>query len=96
MAELVGDPESEVLFLKERSPINYINEINPITKLLVIQGAKDPRVPKGESDQIVELLRNKNMSVEYVVFEDEGHGFTKFSNHIKALKQSAGFFINGL
>jgi dipeptidyl aminopeptidase/acylaminoacyl peptidase len=42
MAELVGDPETELAFLNERSPINYIDNINPSTNLLVIQGARDP------------------------------------------------------
>jgi dipeptidyl aminopeptidase/acylaminoacyl peptidase len=53
--------------------------------LLIIQGANDPRVVKNESDQIVERLRNKGISIEYMVFDDEGHGFTKYSNLIKAL-----------
>ena len=83
-------------FLKERSPITYVDNINPTTNLLVIQGANDPRVVKNESDQIVERLRNKTMDVEYMVFEDEGHGFTKYSNSLKALKASAEFLVKKL
>ena len=96
MVELVGDPQKEEDFLKERSPINYVDNINPTTSLLVIQGANDPRVVKNESDQIVERLRSKNMYVEYMVFEDEGHGFTKYSNLVKALKRSAEFLAEKL
>ena len=96
MAELVGNIETEVDFLKERSPITYINNVNPNTKLLVIQGANDPRVAKEESDQIVEKLKEKGISVEYIVFEDEGHGFTKYSNSLKALKASAEFLVKEL
>jgi len=86
MGELVGDPEKEEGFLKERSPITYFDFINSTTHLLAIQGANDPRVVKYESDQIV----------EYMVFEDEGHGFTKYSNLVKALKKSADFLVEKL
>ena len=96
MGELVGDPEKEEGFLKERSPITYVDNINPTTNLLVIQGANDPRVVMNESDQIVERLRSNSMNVEYIVFEDEGHGFTKYSNLVRALKRSAEFLVKKL
>jgi dipeptidyl aminopeptidase/acylaminoacyl peptidase len=54
--------------------------------LLVIQGAKDPRVVKSESDQMVERLRELGREVEYFVFEDEGHGFTRYSNDVHAYR----------
>jgi dipeptidyl aminopeptidase/acylaminoacyl peptidase len=91
MYELVGNAETEIDFLKERSPITYISNVNPKVKLLVIQGANDPRVAKKESDQIVEKLKENKVNVEYLIFEDEGHGFTKYSNSVKALKTSAEF-----
>ena len=59
------------------------------TPLLVLQGATDPRVVKPESDQLVDKLRELGREVEYVVFEDEGHGFTKRQNEVKAMKLSA-------
>jgi dipeptidyl aminopeptidase/acylaminoacyl peptidase len=59
----------------------------------VIHGANDPRVVKSESDQIVERLREKGMDIEYMIFEDEGHDFTKYNNQIKALKRSAEFLL---
>jgi dipeptidyl aminopeptidase/acylaminoacyl peptidase len=90
---LVGDPVKEEIFLRERSPITFVDNINPLTSLLVIQGANDPRVVKSESDQIVERIREKGMDVEYMIFEDEGHGFTKYNNQIKALKKSAEFLL---
>jgi dipeptidyl aminopeptidase/acylaminoacyl peptidase len=96
MGELVGDPEKEEDFLKQRSPITYVDFISTTTSLLVIQGANDPRVVKNESDQIVERLRSKNMDVEYMVIEDEAHGFTKYSNLVKALKKSAEFMVEKL
>ena len=96
MGELVGDPEKEESLLKERSPITYVDKISATINLLIIQGANDPRVVKNESDQIAERLRNKDIGVEYMIFDDEGHGFTKYNNLIKALKKSAEFLVSSL
>ena len=82
IARFVGDPETEADFLMERSPITYVENVQ--TPLLVIQGATDPRVVKGESDQLVDKLKSLGRDVEYVVFDDEGHGFTKRANELKA------------
>ena len=87
IARFVGDPETEADFLMERSPITYVENVQ--TPLLVIQGATDPRVVKGESDQLVERLESLGREVEYVVFEDEGHGFTKRPNELKAYRLAA-------
>jgi dipeptidyl aminopeptidase/acylaminoacyl peptidase len=87
IARFVGDPETEADFLMERSPITYVENMR--TPLLVIQGATDPRVVRGESDQMVEKLRELGREVEYVVFDDEGHGFTKRSNELKAYQLAA-------
>jgi dipeptidyl aminopeptidase/acylaminoacyl peptidase len=90
MAQWVGDPETEADFLMERSPITYVDQIR--APLFVIQGANDPRVVKGESDQIVERLRERGVEVRYDVYEDEGHGFTRRANELKALGDAASFF----
>lgn len=96
MRELVGDAEKEQDFLKARSPITYVDNLR-LSGLLIIQGANDPRVVKNESDQIVERIRDKPCThVEYMVFEDEGHGFTKYNNLIKALRRSAEFLVSEL
>jgi dipeptidyl aminopeptidase/acylaminoacyl peptidase len=55
----------------------------------VIQGATDPRVVKPESDQMVEQLRSLGRKVEYEIFEDEGHGFTRRSNELRAFRLAA-------
>jgi dipeptidyl aminopeptidase/acylaminoacyl peptidase len=91
MGEWVGDPERDVELLRERSPINYVDKIR--ADLLIIQGANDPRVVKAESDQMVEKLRSLGKSVEYIVFEDEGHGFTKHTNELKAMRAAAEFLV---
>jgi len=51
-----------------------------------LQGANDPRVIKPESDEIVEAVKKNDGVVEYVVFDNEGHGFTKKANEIRAYK----------
>jgi dipeptidyl aminopeptidase/acylaminoacyl peptidase len=87
IARFVGDPETEADFLMERSPITYVENVQ--APLLVIQGATDPRVVKGESDQLVDKLRELGREVQYVVFDDEGHGFTKRPNELKAYRLAA-------
>ncbi len=87
MKAWVGDPDEDAALLAERSSITYVEAIR--APLLVIQGANDPRVVKPESDQMVERLRALDRTVEYMVFEDEGHGFTKTANSLKALKATA-------
>ena len=85
----VGNPETEVDFLMERSPITYVDQVT--APLFVIQGAQDPRVVKNESDQFVERLRARGVAVRYDVYEDEGHGFTKRDNELKAMSDVVGF-----
>ncbi len=81
MERWVGDPERDKERFIKDSPITYLDSM--IKPMLVIQGAKDPRVVKEESDQIVAKLREKGREVEYLVLEDEGHGFSKKENEIK-------------
>jgi len=87
MDSWVGNPEADREMLIERSPITYVDQIR--APLFIIQGAKDPRVVKAESDQIVERLRSLNRTVRYDVYEDEGHGFTRRANELKAFKDVA-------
>jgi len=72
---MVGDPEREADYLREVSPVFHADRIR--APLLVAQGARDPRVNINESNQIVEALRRRGIPVEYIVKEDEGHGFRK-------------------
>jgi dipeptidyl aminopeptidase/acylaminoacyl peptidase len=57
----------------------------------VLQGANDPRVLKAESDEIVEAIKKRDGVVEYLVFSDEGHGFTKKGNKFRAYKTILDF-----
>jgi dipeptidyl aminopeptidase/acylaminoacyl peptidase len=90
MAAWVGDADDDADLLRERSPITYVRQTR--APLLVLQGANDPRVVKAESDQMVETLRSGGHEVEYVVFPDEGHGFTKRANLLRAYSLTADFF----
>jgi dipeptidyl aminopeptidase/acylaminoacyl peptidase len=91
MKEWVGDPEEDFDFLMSRSPITYVEHMK--APLLVLQGANDPRVVKPESDQMVENLRSLGHEVEYHVFEDEGHDFSKRANQLKAYRLIAAFLF---
>ncbi|HEY6049676.1 MAG TPA: S9 family peptidase, partial [Thermoanaerobaculia bacterium] len=74
----IGNPETQKEMLRQISPLFQADQIR--RPLLVLQGANDPRVLKSESDDIVAAVRKNGVPVEYVVFPDEGHGFTKRKN----------------
>ncbi len=78
LSRWIGDLATDRAKLVERSPITHVENIR--CPMLVIQGANDTRVPKEESDQVVARLRALGRRIEYVVFDDEGHGFTKRAN----------------
>ncbi len=91
MKKWVGDPEEDFDFLMQRSPITYVDQLR--APLLVLQGANDPRVVKPESDQMVEKLRQLGRDVEYHVFEDEGHDFSKRANQLQAYRLIGAFLF---
>ena len=86
----LGDPyTSDSIRLKKISPLFHADKvINPV---MVLQGSNDPRVLQIESDEIVEELINNDIPVEYVIFEDEGHGFRKKENQIEGYKKIKSF-----
>ncbi len=77
----VGNPDTEEEFLKSRSPLFRVDQIK--IPMLIAQGANDPRVKQAESEQIVEAMKSKGISYEYMLFPDEGHGFAKPENRLK-------------
>ena len=81
MDRWLGDPERDKERFVKDSPVTYLDGM--VKPMLVIQGAKDPRVVKEESDQIVAKLEKLGRDVEYLVLDDEGHGFSKKENEIK-------------
>ncbi|KZN56855.1 peptidase S9 [Pseudoalteromonas luteoviolacea CPMOR-2] len=80
--EELGDPEIDGERLRRISPLFHAKNITK--PLMVVQGANDPRVLQVESDELVDAVRSNNVPVEYVLFEDEGHGFSKKENRIEA------------
>ncbi|HET7581092.1 MAG TPA: S9 family peptidase [Bacillales bacterium] len=81
MERWLGDPEKDKERLTKDSPITYLERMTK--PMLVIQGANDPRVVKAESDTIVDRLKKQGTEVEYLVLDDEGHGFSRKENEIK-------------
>jgi dipeptidyl aminopeptidase/acylaminoacyl peptidase len=77
----VGNPETEEEFLKSRSPLFKVDRIQ--IPMLIAQGANDVRVKQAESEQVVEAMKEKGIDYEYMLFEDEGHGFVKSENRLK-------------
>ncbi len=84
-----GSLENDREFLESISPINHVESIT--APLFVIHGANDPRVPVGEAEQIVAALRKRSVPVEYMRFEDEGHGLVKRANRLVAYPAVARF-----
>jgi dipeptidyl aminopeptidase/acylaminoacyl peptidase len=80
-AEMVGDAEKDKDLLASASPVMHVDRIK--TPLFIAQGAKDPRVNKAESDQMVEALKKRGVEVEYMVKDNEGHGFRNEENRFE-------------
>jgi dipeptidyl aminopeptidase/acylaminoacyl peptidase len=76
--EMVGDPAKDSLLMAEASPVFHADKIK--VPLFVAQGANDPRVNKAESDQMVAALKQRGVEVEYMVKDNEGHGFRNQNN----------------
>ncbi|QYR19286.1 S9 family peptidase [Paenibacillus sp. sptzw28] len=77
----IGNPYTDEAYVRSISPLFHAGNI--VKPLLVLQGANDPRVLKVESDEIVEAVGKNGTPVEYIVFDDEGHGFSKKENRLK-------------
>jgi dipeptidyl aminopeptidase/acylaminoacyl peptidase len=77
-----GDPDKEADMLRDLSPIHKVDRV--IAPTVVLHGANDTNVPVVEAEQVVESLKKRGVPVEYVLFPDEGHGFRKTGNRIRA------------
>lgn len=93
MNQLVGNPDKEYDKLVRDSPITYVDHMN--SPMFIIHGQNDPRVKPEESEQIVNHLKEKGIDVKYLLFEDEGHGFLKKRNEMRAYREIRGF-MDGL
>lgn len=89
--EMVGDPadSTDNARLKATSPVFHVDKIK--APLLIAQGAKDPRVNQAESDQMVAALQEKGIAVDYLLKENEGHGFHNEENKFEFYARMEAF-----
>ncbi|MBL7846432.1 MAG: S9 family peptidase [Cyclobacteriaceae bacterium] len=86
----LGDPfTADSVALYAKSPLFHADKITK--PFIVLQGSNDPRVLQVESDEIVAAAKKNGVPVEYVIFPDEGHGFVKKENNIKASEEVLKF-----
>ncbi len=90
----MGNPKRDAARFRERSPLLYLDDIK--APLLVFQGANDNSVPKAESDLLVAILKELKKPHQYIVYDDEGHGFTRRKNLLDASQRAAAFFVKHL
>jgi len=96
MYEMIGDPEEDKELLERGSPIFHVDKIK--APLFIAQGVNDPRVPKAESDQMVEALKKRGIDVPYMVKDNEGHGFQNEENRFdfyRAMEEFLGKYLGG-
>jgi dipeptidyl aminopeptidase/acylaminoacyl peptidase len=89
-----GDPDTEAELLERLSPIHKIDGV--VAPTIVLHGANDTNVPVVEAEQVVNSLTKRGVPVEFVLFPDEGHGFRKIPNQIRATGAITRWFTNYL
>ena len=89
-----GDPKTQRELLQKLSPIHKLDRIR--TPTIVLHGANDTNVPVVEAEQVVSTLKKNGVPVEYVLFPDEGHGFRKLPNRVRAQVEMTAFFLRYL
>jgi dipeptidyl aminopeptidase/acylaminoacyl peptidase len=87
----MGDPVKNKALYEERSPINYIDQIK--APLLLLAGGHDPRCPKTETQQVVDAIKKRGGTVDYKIYDNEGHGFARVENQIDAYQRVADFLL---
>ena len=93
--EMVGDPNTiDSVMMRANSPVYNIEKIK--AALFIAQGANDPRVKQSESDQMVEALKKKGVNVQYMLKENEGHGFRNEENRFDFYRAMAKFLDENL
>jgi dipeptidyl aminopeptidase/acylaminoacyl peptidase len=85
-----GDPKTQKAMLDRLSPIYKLDRIKAAT--MVQHGANDTNVPVIEAEQIVDTLKQRGVSVEYILFPDEGHGWRMTANRIRSITEQVIFF----
>jgi dipeptidyl aminopeptidase/acylaminoacyl peptidase len=94
MYEMVGNPETDKVQFEATSPA--LNADRIMAPLFVAQGAKDPRVNIAESDQVVAAMKKRGIEVEYMVKDNEGHGFHNEENRFDFYRAMEKFLAKHL
>ncbi len=85
----MGDPVKNKALYEDRSPINFIDNVK--APLFLLAGGHDPRCPKEETQQVVDSIQKRGGTVEYKIYENEGHGFARVENQIDAYSRVVSF-----
>ncbi|HLW84157.1 MAG TPA: S9 family peptidase [Candidatus Sulfotelmatobacter sp.] len=87
----MGDVVKNKALYEDRSPINFIDQIK--APLMLLAGGHDPRCPKSETQQVVDAIKKRGGTVEYKIYDNEGHGFARVENQIDAYQRVANFLL---
>ncbi|HUA15034.1 MAG TPA: S9 family peptidase [Verrucomicrobiae bacterium] len=87
----MGDPAKNRALYEDRSPINFIDQIK--APLLLLAGGHDPRCPKSETQQVVDAIKKRGGTVDYKIYDNEGHGFARVENQIDAYQRVGNFLL---
>ena len=87
---LVGDPEKDAALYAAQSPMTYLSQAK--APLLSLQGENDIRVPRGQAQEVADLLKSKGVVTETIFYPEEGHGFYKRENQIDSLERTVAWF----
>jgi dipeptidyl aminopeptidase/acylaminoacyl peptidase len=87
----MGDVVKNKALYEDRSPINFIDQIK--APVLLLAGGHDPRCPKSETQQVVDAIKKRGGTVDYKIYENEGHGFARVENQIDAYQRVANFLL---
>jgi dipeptidyl aminopeptidase/acylaminoacyl peptidase len=87
----MGDVVKNKALYEDRSPINFIDKIK--APLILLAGGHDPRCPKSETQQVVDAIKKRGGTVDYKIYENEGHGFARVENQIDAYQRVADFLL---
>jgi dipeptidyl aminopeptidase/acylaminoacyl peptidase len=87
----MGDPVANKTLFADRSPINFIDQVK--APLLLLAGGNDPRCPKSETLAVVDAVKKRGGRIDYKIYDNEGHGFTRVEDQIDAYKRVADFLL---
>ena len=94
LERLIGPYPDKIELYKNRSPINKLQNIS--APVLILQGKLDKIVPPNQAEMLYTRLIKRNSETQILCFDDEGHGFRKPGNQIKALNSELAFYKKNL